>query len=259
MPQIMPAADTETANALQKSLEASGIKFMLNSTVNKAEDSKSGKKIYVKTANGETSDEYDVVLVAVGRRAVFDNIGLDKVGVKYDKRKVLVNDHMQTNVPNIYAVGDVIGEPMLAHVGWTEAIVAVEHAYGMNVKMEYNAFPACVYTNPECSSVGMTEEKARERYNDVKVGKFSFAHNGKAMGIGETEGFVKIIIEPKYGQILGVHIVGPHATDLIAEAVLAMRNELTINEVIAAIHSHPTLSEVVQEAAFDAVGRAIHK
>lgn len=259
MQQILPAADTETAKELQKSLERAGMKFMLGATVTRAENAEGGKRVYIKSGDGEEVREFEKVLVAVGRRAVIDGIGLDDVGVKHDKRRILVNEHMQTNIPSIYAAGDCIGEPMLAHVGWTESIVAVEHAMGMGSRMDYKAFPACVYTTPECASVGLTEEQARERYREVRVGKFTFSHNGKAMGIGEAEGFVKFVTEPRYGQILGVHIVGPHATDLIAEATLAIRNELTVDEVIATIHPHPTLSEVVQEAAYDAQGRAIHK
>lgn len=259
MSQILPAADTETANALQKSLEKAGMKFLLDSTASRAEDARGGKNVYIKSGGNEEAHEVENVLVAVGRRAVIDGIGLDSAGVATDKRKILVNEHMQTNVPSIYAAGDCIGEPMLAHVGWTESIVAVEHMMGMNSRMDYRAFPACVYTTPECASVGLTEQQARERYKDVRVGKFGFGHNGKAMGIGETEGFVKFISEPRYGEILGVHMVGPHVTDMIAEAVLAMRNELTVDEVIATIHPHPTLSEVVQEAAMDTQGRSIHK
>lgn len=259
MPQILPAADTEVATYLQKKLEAKGMKFVLNATVARAEDSKSGKKVFIKTDSGETSQEFERVLVAVGRRAVLREIGLDEVGIKYERGKILVDEHMQTNIPNIYAAGDCTGEPMLAHVAWTEGIVAVEHAMGMDSRMDYSAWPACVYTKPECASVGMTEKQARERYADVRVGKFVFDHNGKAKGIGEAEGFVKFITEPKYGQILGVHMVGPEVTDLIAEATLAIRNELTVTEVFSTIHPHPTLSEVVQEAAYDSEGRAIHK
>ncbi len=259
MSQILPAADTETANALQKSLERVGMKFMLNTTVTRAEETKAGRKAYIKSDSGEEAREFETVLVAVGRRAVLDGYGLEAAGVQHDKRKILVNEHMQTNVPNIYAAGDVIGEPMLAHVGWTESVVAVEHMMGLDSRMDYRAFPACVYTTPECASVGLTEQQARERYRDVRVGKFTFNHNGKAMGIGENEGFVKFITEPRYGEILGVHMVGPHVTDMIAEAVLAIRNELTVDEVIATIHPHPTLTEVVQEAAMDTQGRSIHK
>lgn len=259
MPQILPAADPETAKELQKALQKAGMKFMLGASVTHAEDIKGGKKVYIKAGDKEEVREVEKVLVAVGRRANIQGIGLDEIGVKRDKRKILVNEHMQTNFPNIYAAGDVIGEPMLAHVGWTEGIVAVEHAMGMNSKMDYKAFPACVYTTPECASVGLTEPQARERHKDVRVGKFTFKHNGKAMGIGETEGFIKFITDGRYGEILGVHMVGPHATDLITEAVLAMRNELTVDEVVATIHPHPTLAEVTQEAAYDALGRAIHK
>lgn len=259
MPQILPAADKETADELMKSLKKAGIKFMLGASASRAEDIPGGKRVFIKNGDKEETLEFEKILVAVGRRANIKGIGLDEVGIKHDKRKILVDEHMRTNIPNIFAAGDCIGEPMLAHVGWTESIVAVENAMGINSKMSYNAFPACVYTTPESASVGLTEAKARERYKEVKIGKFTFKHNGKAMGIGETDGFIKIITEPKYGEILGVHMVGPHVTDLITEAVIAMRNELTVDEMIATIHPHPTLAEVVQEAAYDARGRAIHK
>jgi len=259
MPQILPASDSEVAKLLQKRLEAAGMKFKLNTTAVRAEDTKNGKKVYIKSESGEEAREFENILVAAGRRAILDGIGLEEVGVKHDKRKILVNEHMQTSIPNIYAAGDCVGEPMLAHVAWTEGIVAVEHACGMDSRMDYKAFAACVYTKPECAAGGLTEQQARERYKDVRTGKYAFAHNGKAMGSGETEGFVKFVIEPRYGQILGVHMVGPEVTELIAEAVLAIKNELTVEEVFSTIHPHPTLSEVVQEAAYDSEGRAIHK
>ncbi len=259
MPQILPAADTEIAAELQKNLEKSGIKFRTNAGVGRAEATRKGKKVFVKTESGEETFEVEKILVAVGRRAVIGGIGLDEVGVKHDGRKIVVDEHMRTSVPGIYAAGDVIGEPMLAHVAWTESAVAVEHAMGLESKMDYSAFPACVYTSPECASVGLTEKQARARHRDVRIGKMSFAHNGKAMGIGENHGFVKIISAGRFGQVLGFHVVGPHATDLITEAVVAMRNELTVDELIASIHPHPTLSEVVQDAALDVYGRAIHK
>ncbi len=259
MPQILPAADSETAKELQKHLERAGMKFRLNSTVTKAENTKTGKKIFIKAADSEDSDEYDTVLVAVGRRPLTNDIGLETVGVKCERGKILVDEHMRTNIPSIYAAGDCIGEPMLAHVAWTESVVAIEHAMGLDAKIDLKAFPACVYTTPECASVGLTEGQARERLKDVRVGKFGFSHNGKAMGIGEAHGFIKFVSDGRYGQILGVHMVGPHVTDMIAEATLAIKNELTVDEVIATIHPHPTLSEVVQEAAMDVEGRAVHK
>ena len=259
MGQIIPAADAEIAKDLMKALEVAGMKFLLNSTVVRAEDIPNGKRVTTTTPDGEREIECEKVLVAVGRRTVIDGIGLDTVGVKHDGRKIQVNESMQTNIPNIYAAGDVIGEPMLAHVGWTEGIVAVEHAMGLASRMSYKAYPACIYTTPQCASVGLTEEQARERRGDIRVGKFGFGHNGKAMAIGETVGYVKIITEPRHGEILGVHIIGPHATDMIAEAVLAIANELTVNELMSAIAPHPTLSESVQEAAYDTQGRSIHK
>lgn len=259
MPQVLPTADTEIANELAKALGKAGIRFMLNSTVAHAEDTKAGKKVTIKTQDGEQTAEFEKVLVAVGRKAAISGIGLDEVGVKHDGRRILVDANMRTNVPSIYAAGDCIGEPMLAHVGWSESIVAVEHAMGLNSKMDYRAFPACVHTNPECASVGLTEEQARERYNDISVGKFSFRHNGKAMAIGEADGFIKIISDRRYGEILGVHMIGPRVADLISEAVVAIANELTAEELVRSIHPHPTLSEVIQESAYDALGRAIHK
>lgn len=259
MPQILPAADAEIAAYLQKKLEAKGMKFMLGCGATRAEDTKTGKKVYLKTESGEVAIEVEKVLVAVGRKPVLRGLGLDDVGIRYDRGRILVNEHQQTSIPNIYAAGDCTGEPMLAHVAWTEGIVAVEHAMGLGSRMDYHAWPACVYTHPECASVGLTEKQARERYKDVRVGKFSFDHNGKAKGMGEAEGFVKFVIEAKYGQILGAHMVGPEVTDLIAEATLAIKNELTIEDVFSTIHPHPTLSEVIQEAAYDAEGRALHK
>lgn len=259
MSQILPAADAETAKELQKGLEKAGIKFMLDTTVTRAEDIPNGKRAYIKSGDKEEAMEFDKVLMAVGRRTNVQGIGLEEAGILHDRRKIHVNEHMQTNIPSIYAIGDVVGEPMLAHVAWAEAVVAAEHIMGMDSKMNYKSYPACVYTTPEAASVGLTEAQARERYKEIKIGKFGFSHNGKAMGMGETEGFVKIISEPKYNSILGVHMVGPHVTDLITECVVAMRNELTVDELIASIHPHPTLSEVVQEAAMDVEGRAIHK
>jgi dihydrolipoamide dehydrogenase len=259
MPQIVPAADTQMAKELEKSLKRAGIKIMTGTGVTRAEDIPDGKKVFMNTPNGEESIEVEKILVAVGRKPVSEGLGLEQLGVKTERGRILVNEHMQTEVPNIYAIGDVVGEPMLAHIAWTEGEIAVQHALGKDVRMDYRVFPACVYTNPELATVGMTEEQAREKYGEIKIGTFPFAANGKALGIGERDGFVKIIAEPKYGEILGVHIVGPHATDLISEAVVAMQNEATVDEIIAAIHPHPTLSEPIQEAAMDVLGESIHK
>lgn len=261
MPQILPATDTESAKELQKHLKKAGMNFMLNSQVTKAEDIDGGKKVYIKSGDKEKTIDCEIVLMAVGRRAVKSDMGFEEVGVECDKRMVITNDYMQTSVPNIYAIGDVTSGPMLAHVAWSEAIVAVDHIMGKpQFKKDYSTVPACVYTHPEQASVGMTEEAAKEKYgDDVVVGKFGFGHNGKALGMGGAVGFIKIISEKKYGAVLGVHMVGPHVTDLITEMAIAKRNELTIDEVIATIHPHPTLAEVVQEATMDVFGCAIHK
>ena len=258
-PQILPAADTEPANELAKALKKAGNKIMLAAAVVGAEDIDGGKRVRIKSGDKEEVRDFEKILVAIGRKPATEGIGLDEVGIKHDRGRILVDEYMRTNVPDIYAAGDCIGEPMLAHVGLTECIAAVEHSLGMDSKMDYSAIPACVYTTPECAAVGLTEQQARERYKEVRVGKFTFRHNGKAMAIGGLDGFIKIITEPGYGEILGVHMVGPHVTDLITEAVVAIRNELTVDELIASIHPHPTLAEVVQEAAYDALGRAIHK
>ena len=259
MDQILPAADTEMASELRKHLERGGMKIFTSASVAAAEDIRGGKRVRYRTQNGEQTVDVEKVLVAVGRVPVSSGLGLEELGVKLDRGRIVVDDRMQTNIPGVYAAGDVIGEPMLAHVAWAESVVAVEAALGRPARMDYRAYPACVYTKPEMASVGMTEAQAREKLRDITIGKFSFAHNGKAMGIGEAAGFVKVISEPRYGEILGVHIVGPHATDLIAEAVVAIANEVTVDGLIHAIHPHPTLTEPIQEAAMDTRGEAIHK
>jgi len=259
MPQILPAADTEMANELEKILARKGIKIHTGSSVVFAEDIPNGKRVHFKTPEGDKALDVERVIVAVGRVPQSAGLGLEDLGVKTDRGKILVNEHMQTNIPAIYAAGDVVGEPMLAHVAWAEGAVAVEHAMGRPSSIDYRAFPSGVYTWPELASVGMTEAQAKAKYRDILVGRFTFAHNGKAMGLGETQGLVKVISEPRYGEILGVHILGPNATDLITEAVIAIANEATIDELIGAIHPHPTLSEAVQEAAMDTRGEAIHK
>jgi dihydrolipoamide dehydrogenase len=259
MPQIVPASDTQMAKELEKSLKRAGLKIMTDSSVTRAEDIAEGKRVFIKTPDGEQSVDMEKVLVAVGRKPLTEGIGLEKLGIKTERGRILVNEHMQTSVPSVYAIGDVVGEPMLAHIAWTEGEVAVDHALGKDAWMDYRVFPACVYTMPELASVGMTEEQARQKHGDIKIGTFPFAANGKALGMAERDGFVKIIAEPKYNEILGVHILGPHATDLISEAVVAMQNEATVDEIIAAIHPHPTLSEPVQEAAMDVLGKSVHK
>ena len=205
------------------------------------------------------------MLVVAGRKPLVDGLNLDKVGVQVVnegpmvKRGIVVNEYLQTSVPNIYAIGDVTGKLLLAHLGSHMGIVASENAMGHQVKMDYRAVPAPIYTSPELASVGLSEEEARAQGYDVMTGRFPFRPLGRAMALNEQEGMVKIISERKYGEVLGVHIVGPYATEMIHEAVIAIKLEATIEELMTAIHAHPTLSEAMGEAALDVKGEAIHK
>ena len=213
----------------------------------------------LKHGEKETTLETEVLLVAIGRAPVTEDCGLDQVGIATDKGYVPVNGVMQTSVPNVYAIGDIVNTPWLAHVASAEGILAVEHMAGQDVRpLDYDQTPSCTYCEPEVGSVGLTEAKAKERGHDVAVGKFSFIASGKARILGKAHGFVKIVREKKYDQILGVHIIGPHATDLIAEACVALRLEATAEELYRTIHAHPTLSEVVMEAAHASHGAPIH-
>ncbi len=197
--------------------------------------------------------------MAIGVQGNIENIGLEEVGVETDKSHIKVNKYFQTNIPNIYAIGDVIGAPWLAHVASREGINAVEHMSGKEViPVDYNTIPGCTYCIPQVASVGLTEKKAKEAGYNLKIGKFPIRVNGKALALGETEGFIKIIYDEKYGELLGCHIIGPEATELITEVTLAKAVESTYMEVLHTIHPHPTLSEIVSEATHDAIGEPIH-
>lgn len=259
MPQILPLTDSEVANTLKKSIEKEGVKILLESKVTKVEHQNGKEVVTVSNASGEQQITVDKVLVAVGRRPVSAGLGLEELGVATERGRVLVNDKMQTNVPGIYAIGDVVGGMLLAHKASQEGEVAAENCMGHASKMRYDTVPAAVYTNPEVATVGMTEDAAKEKGIAYKTGKFEFRSNGKAMGIGEREGFVKFVVDAKYGEILGCHMIGPHVTDMIQEVVIAMESEATIETIGKAIHGHPTLSEVVREAALDVDGISIHK
>jgi dihydrolipoamide dehydrogenase len=260
MPQILPHEDADIAAELQRSLTRQGIRFLLNSRVTEVKHSKNGvKQVAVQTEKGEEVIECEVVLVGVGRRAVLDGLGLETVNIKTHEKGIAVNDKMETSVPGIYAIGDVTGRIQLAHVASMEGIVAASNAMGQERRMNYRAVPSCVYTVPEVASVGLTEQQAREQGYDVRVGKYAFRGLGKAMAMGEREGLVKVVAEARYGEILGVHIVGPHATDLIGEPVTAIQLESTIEEMTHTIHAHPTLTEALLEAYEDTERMAIHK
>jgi len=257
LPTIIPTVDTEITAELTKLLTKSGINIMTSTKVVSVDVP--GRKLkYVSEKTGEGEISFDKLLVAVGRVPYTEGLGLENAGVVLDRRRIIADEFMRTNVPNIYAIGDAAGGG-LAHVATREGEVAAENAMGHSTKMDRRAIPACVYTEPEVATVGLTEKEARDKGFDVQVGKFSFKSLGKAMAINENVGLVKIVTDKKYGEILGVHIVGPHATDLIHEAVVSIKLESTIEELMHTIHAHPTLSEAIMEAAQDVKGESVHK
>ena len=204
--------------------------------------------------------EVDACLVATGRIPLTKDLGLESVGIAPNQRGFIdVDDTMATSVPHLWAIGDATGKMMLAHLASHMGITAAENCMGHSVKMDYRVVPAPIYTSPEVASVGLSEEEARSAGYDVQTGRFPFRPLGRAMALGETEGLVKIVTERKYGEILGVHIIGPYATEMIHEAVIAIKLEATVEELVSAIHAHPTLSEAMGEAALDVKGDAIHK
>ena len=259
MSRIVPVEDEEISKQLERSFKKSGIKIMTSTEVTGVDTSGKGVKASVKTKKGEDTLEADVVLSAVGIKTNIENIGLEDVGIVTDRDKILVNDFYQTNMPGYYAIGDVTAGPALAHVASAEGILCVEKIAGQHVEaLDYNNIPGCTYCSPEVASVGLTEAQAKEQGLEVKIGKFPFSASGKASAGGNTEGFVKVIFDAKYGEWLGCHMIGTGVTDMIAEAVLGRRLETTGHEVLKTIHPHPTMSEAVMEAVADAYGEVIH-
>jgi len=259
MPNIVPVEDIDISKQLERSFKKSGIKVMTNASVEKVDTSGAICKATVKTKKGEEILEADIVLSAVGITANIENIGLEDVGIATDKGRILVNDFYQTNIPGYYAIGDVIPGPALAHVASAEGINCVEKIAGMDVEpMDMNNIPGCTYASPEISSVGYTEQAAKDAGFEIKVGKFPFSASGKASAAGHKDGFVKVIFDAKYGEWLGCHMIGANVTELIAEAVVARKLETTGHEILKAIHPHPTMSEAVMEAVADAYGEVIH-
>jgi dihydrolipoamide dehydrogenase len=230
-----------------------------SSTVEKVERSGDLCKVTIKTPKGEEIVEAEVVLSAVGITPNIENIGLEESGVAVEKGRVKVNEYYNTNVEGIYAIGDIIDTPALAHVASAEGIVCVEKIAGLNPEpIDYTNIPGCTYTNPEVSSVGLTEAKAKEAGYEVKVGKFPYSASGKASAAGQKEGFVKLIFDSKYGELLGAHMIGGNVTEMIAEMVVAKKLEITGHELIKTMHPHPTMSEAIMEAAAAAYGEVIH-
>ena len=259
MPRIVPVEDEEISKQLERSFKKSGIKIMTSTEVTAVDTSGKGVKASVKTNKGEDTLEADVVLSAVGIKTNIENIGLEDVGIVTDRDKILVNDFYQTNMPGYYAIGDVTAGPALAHVASAEGILCVEKIAGQHVEaLDYGNIPGCTYCSPEVASVGLTEAQAKEQGLEVKIGKFPFSASGKASAGGNTEGFVKVIFDAKYGEWLGCHMIGAGVTDMIAEAVLGRRLETTGHEVLKTIHPHPTMSEAVMEAVADAYDEVIH-
>lgn len=256
--RLIPMEDAELGKSLQRSLEKRGIRAMVGSSVERVTTDGGEKVVTVATGDKREEIHVDTVLVGVGRVPNTRGLGLAKLGIRTERGRIVADERMQTNVPGIYAIGDVVGKMMLAHVASHEGMVAVENAMGGEARMDYKAIPRCTYTRPEVAAVGLTEEAARERGDEITVGRFPFSANGKALCVGERDGFVKVIADKKYGEILGIGIIGPHATEMIAEGVLAIGMEGTVEDVARAIHAHPTLSEAKMEAALDVLGKAIH-
>ena len=258
LPQVLPSEDPEIASALEKTLRRFKIQSLTGIQVQKIAEGPEGRlQVTVEGGEGKAFPA-QYVLMAVGRKPNVEGLGLEEAGVRFSKKGIEVNDKMETNVPGVYAIGDVTGKWLLAHYASAQGEVAAKNALGHEERMDERVVPRCVYTIPEVASVGLTEQKAAEEGYKVKVGRFPFSANGKAAILGERTGMVKIVGDGKYGEILGVHIIGPHATDLIGEAVVAMRLEGTAADIGQTIHPHPTLTEAVMEAALDVDGAAVH-
>jgi len=259
--RILPLEDADCSAIVAKSFKKRGIDIHTSAKLQKADVGKDGVRITFQPASGAAQQlDVEYVLSAVGRAPITKDIGLEAAGVKVDQRGFIqVDDHLRTNVPGIYAIGDCAGNQLLAHKASHEGIVCVEHIAGKgHGTVDYGNVPNCTYCNPEVASVGLTEAQARERGHDVEIGKFPWVGVGRAVAGGHTDGFIKVIRDKRYSEILGAHIVGPHATELIAEFVVGRHLEATVEEMEKAMHPHPTLSEGVAEAALTALGRPIH-
>ena len=260
LPHILPNEDEEAAAELAKALKKRGVKTYAGTKVKSVETTDSGTKVLIENEKGEETLEAEVTLVAVGFKPNSKGIGLEEVGVETDKRGfVVVDERMQTNVPGIWAIGDLTGKLLLAHTASSMGIICAENIAGKEPRwLDYRMIPRAVYSSPQVASFGYTEAQAKEAGFAVKVGKVNFQSNGKALGLGEYQGWVKVITDEKYGEILGATIVGPEASELLPELVLAQANELTVEEIAHSVHAHPTLAEALMEAAEAALGGAIH-
>ena len=259
LPNIVPVEDEEVSKQLARTFKKAGMKIMTNSEVTAVDTKGKGCKVTVKTSKGEEQLDCDIVLSAVGVSTNLEGIGLEDAGVATDKGKIVVDDYYKTNIPGIYAIGDIVHGPALAHVASAEGIICVEHIAGHSPEpLDYNNIPGCTYCQPEIASVGYTEKAAKDAGYDIKVGKFPFSASGKAKAAGVSDGFVKVIFDAKYGEWLGCHMIGANVTEMIAEAVTARKLETTGHEIIKSVHPHPTMSEAVMEATAAAYDKVIH-
>jgi dihydrolipoamide dehydrogenase len=255
LPNVAPLEDEEVSAELARHLKKMGMHVFTNTKVESLTRTAGGVEV---KAGGQTITG-DKALIAIGFAPNSDGIGLENAGVKTERGAIVVDSHYRTNVPNIFAIGDVNAKLMLAHVGSAQGIIAAETIAGVEtVELDYDALPRCTYCQPQIASMGLSEKQARDKGYEIKVGKFAFQPNGKALGLGDYAGFVKVIADAKYGEILGVHMIGPEVTELLPEWVLARNNELTPHEIARSVHAHPTLSEVLMEAAHAVEGQAIH-
>lgn len=258
-PNIVPREDEDVSKELGKIFKKKGINIMTNASVESVAVGKNGCEVSIKTATGVETKNCDIVLSAVGIQSNIENIGLEDLGIKTEKGKIVVDEYYQTNVAGIFAIGDVIDTPALAHVASAEGILCVEKLANLHVEpIDYTNIPGCTYCSPEIASVGYTEKEAKEKGYELKVGKFPFSASGKASAAGAKDGFVKVIFDAKYGELLGAHMIGMNVTEMIAEIVVARKLETTGHEILKAIHPHPTMSEAVMEATAAAYGEVIH-
>jgi dihydrolipoamide dehydrogenase len=259
LPRLVPNEDEEVSKQLERSFKKLKMNVMTSSSVEAVDTSKGTCLVTIKTPKGNEVVEADIVFSAVGVTSNLEGIGLDQTGVKTDNGKVVVDDFYRTSVQGIFAIGDIVHGPALAHVASAEGIICVEKIAGMEVTpLDYTNLPGCTYTNPEIASCGLTETAARDAGYEIKVGKFPFTASGKASAAGAKDGFVKLIFEAKYGELLGAHMIGSNVTEMIAEIVVARKLETTAHEIIKAVHPHPTMSEAIMEAAAAAYGEVIH-
>lgn len=258
LPRILMQSDEELAKRLQAMLRKDGVEFHLGARVMGVEEQEGRLAVHYSENGADKTATGDAVLVAVGRWPYTEGLGLEEIGVEMQGRAINANASLETNVPGVYAAGDVIGGIMLAHVAWEESKVAVSNMLGTRAKMEYHAVPSVVFATPELAQVGLTEGEALDQGYEIKIGRFPFSANGRALGMGEPVGMVKVISEASSGEILGAHVLGPHASDLIAEPTIAMEMGATAEDMDLTIHAHPTLPEAMQEAALGTTGKMIH-